>query len=294
VLRLGVELQRAAGRQIRKPLLDVPLDLPCRPAEERAEAPVEAKLATRVPDEVQHGQARLLAMEPQPAAELLEEHGRALRRTQEEDSVDARDVDALVEEVHGEECLDRALLQAADGGVALLGERLTGRRHARDARTREGARHEARVVDAHAEPEGAHALRVGDAPTDFLQHEPHARLGAVGKVPSRELVAVVAPAAFPRDVVEVDRVLHAEVLERREQSLLERVPQPHLVGGAPVEPAADILAIVALGGGGEPEQHARANVCQQTVVGGRLGVVEFVDDDDVEVVGGQLCFEVHA
>ena len=74
----------------------------------------------------------------------------------------------------------------------------------------------------------------------------------------------------------------------------ERVPQPHLVGGATLEPASHVLAVVPFWGGREPEEHARADVSQEPFVGRCLGVVKLVDDDDVEVVGRELRREVHA
>jgi hypothetical protein len=133
--------------------------------------------------------------------------------------------------------------------------------------------------------------RVTDAAVQLLEHEPRPRVAA--GVKARQLVPVVAPTAPPRDRPEVHRVLHAEVLERREEPLLERVPQAHLVRRPAVEPAAHVAAVVALGCGGEAEEHSRAHVREEPVVGGRLRVVELVHDDDVEVVGREVAREVH-
>src|SRR5262249_6553768 len=77
-----------------------------RPTEQRAEAMVEAELRAVVANEVQHGARGLAVCSPQSAAELLEEQGSALGRAEQEECVDVRDVDALVEEVDGEHDTD--------------------------------------------------------------------------------------------------------------------------------------------------------------------------------------------
>ena len=50
---------------------------------------------------------------------------------------------------------------------------------------------------------------------------------------------VVALAAAPRDVGQVEPVVDAEVHEGREALLVDRVPQPQLGGDAVVEPVQD-------------------------------------------------------
>jgi hypothetical protein len=59
----------------------------------------------RAADEVEHREARLPLLEPEPAAELLEEERRRFRRPEEEDRVDRRHVDARVEEILAEATL---------------------------------------------------------------------------------------------------------------------------------------------------------------------------------------------
>jgi hypothetical protein len=90
----------------------------------------------------------------QPAAELLEEHGRAFRRPQKKHGVDLRDIDAFVEEVDGEEAVDLPLFEFAQRVVAF--EAGAVRRHVerRDAGFVEAASHVARVLDPDAEAEG--------------------------------------------------------------------------------------------------------------------------------------------
>ncbi len=106
------------------------------------------------------------------------------------------------------------------------------------------------------------------------------------------VVAVVDPleardvvrTALPLEAAEVDVVVDAEVVEGHEQVGGECRPQPQLVGSAPVEERPDVDAVGALRRGGQSEQLDRRQVVEQTAVGRRLGVVELVDDHDVEVV----------
>ncbi len=56
-----------------------------------------------LPDEVDDREPRLVLAEAQPASDLLREHGCRLRRAQEDDSVDIRDVDAFAEHVDAED-----------------------------------------------------------------------------------------------------------------------------------------------------------------------------------------------
>ena len=89
-------------------------------------------------------------------------------------------------------------------------------------------------------------------------------------------------------------VVKAEVLERAEQPPLERVPQPQLHRDAAVEPVEDALAVGALRRRGQAEQDLRLQVIQQPSIGRRGGVVELVDDDDVEGVGPNVVRSIWA
>ena len=77
-------------------------------------------------------------------------------------------------------------------------------------------------------------------------------------------------------------------MEGAEQVGGDGVPDPQLSGSAPVEEGADVGAVGALRGCGEPEEFAGLEVVEKPPIGRRLGVVELVDDDDVERVGGDL------
>ena len=65
-------------------------------------------------DEVQHREAALAPAEAQTAAELLQEHDRALGGPQEQHRVDLGDVEAFVEQIHRKQDLQLAGAQAAD------------------------------------------------------------------------------------------------------------------------------------------------------------------------------------
>lgn len=65
-------------------------------AYQRLKAVFIAKLRTRVAHEVEHGEMVFAFMQTQASAKLLKEHRGALRRAEEENRVDFRDVHALI------------------------------------------------------------------------------------------------------------------------------------------------------------------------------------------------------
>ncbi len=77
--------------------------------------------------------------------------------------------------------------------------------------------------------------------------------------------------------------MDAEVRERREVLLVDRVPEPELGGDPPVEVAEHVEAVGALGRRGQAEQLDGLQVVEQRLVRRCGGVVELVDDHDVEV-----------
>ena len=95
--------------------------------------------------------------EAQAPAQLLQEHHRALGGPQQRHGVDRGDVEAFVEQVHGEEDLQLARLQAAQGGLADVGGAGGVEGFGIEAAGAEALGHEACVLHAHAEAEGAHA-----------------------------------------------------------------------------------------------------------------------------------------
>ena len=81
-----------------------------------------------VADEVQDREARLGRGVAQTSAELLQEHGHALGRPEEQHRVDLGDVEPLVEDVDGEQRPQLPHRQAA-AGVEPLGVRGVGVNH---------------------------------------------------------------------------------------------------------------------------------------------------------------------
>ena len=79
--------------------------------------------------------------------------------------------------------------------------------------------------------------------------------------------------------------MHAEVRERHEVLLVDRVPDPKLGRDPSVEVPQHVEAIGALRRGGHAEQLARLQAFEQRLVRRRRGVMELVDDHDVEVRG---------
>ena len=106
----------------------------------------------------------------------------------------------------------------------------------------------------------------------------------VGRVDVRQGADVVALPSTPRNVAEVQAVVDPVVDERHQILLVDGVPHPQLSGDPTVEVAEDVEPVGALGGGGQAEQLDRLNVFEQGSVRRRGGVVELVDDDDVEVL----------
>ena len=171
----------------------------------------------------------------------------------------------------------RALLAFAAGRLAADGD-------GGDAVAVEPVGHEVGVGDADAEAEGPHRRGV-DVVGELVQHE--AGPGVVAGVEVLECRDVVALAPPPGDVGEVEAVVDAEVLERREVLAVDGVPEAQLGGDAIVEPLQDGATVAALGVAVRPSSSQRRQVAEHPVVGGCGGVVELVDDDDVEVVGRQ-------
>ena len=123
-------------------------------------------------------------------------------------------------------------------------------------------------------------------PQHLVQHGAGPGVGAGVEI--AEGFDVVALAAAPRDVGQVEPVVDAEVHERREPLLVDGVPQPQLGGDAIVEPVQDRQAVAAFRRGGEAEQLPGLHVVEQPAVRRRRRVVELVDDHHVEVIGREV------
>ena len=135
----------------------------------------------------------------------------------------------------------------------------------------------------HAEAEGAHLAGVEHDPLDRFEQLCDAEVVAREQV--AQLLGGVATAP-PGQLAEVRPVSHAEVLERNEEALVDRLPKPQLDRDAMVEPLGDVPTVKPLRRRRQAEQLARPKMVEEPVVAVGRRVMELVDDDDIERVGG--------
>jgi hypothetical protein len=88
-------------------------------------------------------------------------------------------------------------------------------------------------------------------------------------------------------VTQVQAIVHAVIRKRRQSMLIDRVPQPQLGRDATAEEVQHVEVVAALWRSRQPEQLSRLDVFQQSLVAARGRMVEFIDDDHVEVVRRQ-------
>ena len=158
------------------------------------------------------------------------------------------------------------------------------RRRQRDGRQPElgeTPRHELRVADADAVTERPHRRRIGELAPQLLDDE--VRPCVVGGEHVLQRSCRRSLAAPPRHLTEVEPIVDAEVRERREIALVDRVPEPELGRDPAVEIAQHVQAVSPLRRGGQAEQLDGGEMIEQRLVrrGGR--VMELVHDDHVEV-----------
>ena len=154
-------------------MLHVVFDLAARASEQAAEALIEAELLALLAHEVEHGQHALAVVFAQASAELLQEDGGALGGAQHEDGVHCRHVDALVEQVDGEQDGELAVAQILQRVASFLAAGAAGDRLGSEPGGRELAGHELGVIDRHAETERPHGVGVGDHIADRGEHLGH-------------------------------------------------------------------------------------------------------------------------
>jgi hypothetical protein len=243
--------------------------------------------------EVEHGEGVLARRPPQAAAELLQEDREALGGAQEEDGVDLREVEPLVQHVHGEEEREPPGAQVLDQPAAVDVAGLAGEHGRGDALVREHPGHVPGVADVDAEADALDAREVGLVPRErgLDGVEPLQRQGVGAGIDLLELGADVL-AAGPEVVgVQGHGIGHAEVVEGAEELLLEGLGEPDLGGEAVVEVRRYGLAVHALGRGGQPEEDARREVVEEGPVARRGAVVGLVDHDVVVEVAADLLPE---
>src|SRR5690606_16502529 len=113
-----IQLHVAATGQEWKALRDLLLDLLAAAPENGAESPVELEFLMVLPKEIQNRAYGFAIVLAESAAQLLQEHCRAIGGPEHDHGVDRRDVDSLVEQVHGEDCLQATALQILKSGAS--------------------------------------------------------------------------------------------------------------------------------------------------------------------------------
>src|SRR3954464_1628349 len=97
------------------------------------------------PDEVEHRADALSLGLPESPSKLLKEESRAIGRSQEQEGVDARHVDALVEEIDRKDNANAALGEILEGSDALVARAGSGQGDGREAKFCEPLGHEVGV-----------------------------------------------------------------------------------------------------------------------------------------------------
>lgn len=146
--------------------------------------------------------------------------------------------------------------------------------------------HEMRVFLRDAEAECFHVADVCGVAKEGVSDGAGALAGqcAFCGVKAFEFAHVVF-AACPFDFRKAHGVRDPEVVERAEKTSLDGIGQAYFCGDMSAEVGEDVSPIHTLWGSGEAEEDLRVKVCEKMLVGFRCGVMEFIDDDHVVVVG---------
>ena len=212
---------------------------------------------------------------------------------QEQDRVDLGQVDALVEQVDGEEDVDLAAREALARLRPSLGGAVARRhRQRRDAGLVERVGHELGVVDADAEAERPHPVDVGDLVAQRLQDDRAA--GRRGRCRRSSVRRRRSPVPRFHWTLQVGVVVDAEVLERASRP---RSSASHSRSSTAVRPSNQSRSRWPSARSGvavSPSSTFGRRWRQEGRVGLRrgAGVVELVDDHHVEAVGIEVALEI--
>ena len=174
-----------------------------------------------MPDEVEHRADRLSHQSTQPSPKLLQEKRRAICRAKQQQRVHGRYVDALIEEVDGEEHIDAPSGEICERSGPLLVWAVCPHRDRGDSRFPKHPRHEPRVLNAHAEAERSHPAWIVNARHDLCEHM--SGPGVIRGQKIREPLDVVPSTAPPWHLTQIKPVVDAVVHERREPLLIDRI-----------------------------------------------------------------------
>ena len=123
-----------------------------------------------MPDEVEHRADRLSHQSTQASPKLLQKKRRAIRRAKQQERVHGRYVDALIEEVDGEEHIDAPSGENVERSGPLF-VRAVGPHCGRgDSRFAKHPCHEPRVLNAHAEAQSSHLAWTVNARHNLCEH----------------------------------------------------------------------------------------------------------------------------
>ena len=239
-----------------------------------------------VSHEIQHGQHFGLRVRPQSPAQLLQEQARGLRGPQEQQGIDCRKVDALVEHVRDEQPLqivarvgERVVETQPLGGWRAPGD---GRR--REATVGQGARHVLGVAHARTEPDGGAAVAV----VPFLQRVAQDQVGAGlehQRVFQRRRIELSVP---PGNRSVIHGIGDPEVMEGNQPAPVDGFREPHLVRHVVVADPQHVVSVGAFRRGGQTQQEAVGQAAENLRVGGGRSVMEFVDDHLIVRPGEQV------
>ncbi len=104
--------------------------------------------------------------------------------------------------------------------------------------------------------------------------------------------AQVVAAAAPADVAEIRAIGEAVVVEGGQELALEGMPEAQLGGDVAVEVGQERAAVLALRGGGEPDELVGAETRDEGLVGAGRNVVTLVDDHVAKVGGAEAIEEL--
>ena len=144
-------------------------------------------------------------------------------------------------------------------------------------------RHEPRMLNAYAEAERPHPTGIVNTRHELCEHM--SRPGVIRSQEVRECLDVVASTTPPWHLTQIEAVMDAVLHKGRQPVLIDRIPKAQLRGDSVVEPVQQWKAVTSLRRRRQSEQFRRLDVLEKRTIGRRGGVMEFINNDHVEVTG---------
>ena len=234
--------------------------------------------------EVEHGEVILPHAQSQSSSQLLQEDGKALRRTEEQGGIYLWNINAFVEDIHDTEIVDFSGSQISVHPHTFLNWRIGRKACSPESRLSELNSHIVGVFPVGAEAKRMALGFIGQIFLQFLHDKSHTLFVAkpVGK--SGDDVLAVRPKIIAGDV----RVIgDAEILERSEQSLVEGLWKPDFRTDFPSEVRKQTLLIHSLRCSGKTQEDMWFEVVHDESIAHGSGMMGFIDDDKVVIAGSQ-------